>query len=156
MDGPGMSIHTEISGHPFLEGLDPHHAAVLEGTARSVRFRAGTRIFDEGGPADRFWLLVDGHVQLEARLPERGAVIIESLPPASVLGWSWLFPPYAWHFGATAVANTSAIEFDAEQVRLACDADPALGYELLRRFVEVVVDRLQSTRIRLLDLYGQP
>jgi hypothetical protein len=38
----------------------------------------------------------------------------------------------------------------------ACDADPALGYELLRRFVQVVVDRLQSTRIRLLDLYGQP
>jgi CRP-like cAMP-binding protein len=73
-----------------------------------------------------------------------------------VLGWSWLFPPYIWHFGAKAVANTVAIEFDAEQVRRACDADPTLGYELLRRFVEVVVDRLQSTRVRLLDLYGQP
>jgi hypothetical protein len=89
-------------------------------------------------------------------MPGRGSVIIESLPPASVLGWSWLFPPYAWQFGATAVGNTSAIEFDAEQVRRACDADPALGYELLRRFVQVVVDRLQSTRVRLLDLYGQP
>ena len=151
-----MSIHTEISGHPFLDGLTPHHAAVLERAARSVRFHAGTRIFDEGGPADRFWLLLDGHVQLDARVPGRGAVIIESLPPASVLGWSWLFPPYTWHFGATAVASTSAIEFDAEQVRRACDADPTLGYELLRRFVQVVVDRLQSTRIRLLDLYGQP
>jgi CRP-like cAMP-binding protein len=156
MDGTDMSIHTAISQHPFLDGLASQHAAALERAARSVRFRAGTRIFDEGGPADRFWLLEDGHVQLEARVPGRGTVIIESLPPASVLGWSWLFPPYAWHFGATAVANSSAIEFDAEQVRRACDADATLGYELLRRFVEVVVDRLQSTRVRLLDLYGQP
>ena len=151
-----MSIHTEINQHPFLAGLAPQHAAALERAARSASYRAGTRIFAEGTPADRFWLLLNGHVQLEARVPGRGAVIIESLPPTSVLGWSWLFPPYTWHFGATAVANTSAIEFDAEQVRQACDADPTLGYELLRRFVHVVVDRLQSTRVRLLDLYGQP
>jgi len=151
-----MSIHTDVSGHPFLDGLTPEHAAVLERAARAVRFHAGTRIFSEGGPADRFWLLLNGHVQLDARIPGRVSVIIESLPPASVLGWSWLFPPYAWQFGATAVGNTSAIEFDAEQVRRACDDDPALGYELLRRFVAVVVDRLQSTRVRLLDLYGQP
>jgi CRP-like cAMP-binding protein len=151
-----MSIHTDIAGHPFLDGLAPHHAAVLERAARMVRFDEGTQIFAEGGSADRFWLLLDGHVQLETRVPGRGAVIIESLPPSSVLGWSWLFPPYAWHFDATAVANTGAIEFNGEQVRRACDADATLGYDLLRRFVQVVVDRLQSTRIRLLDLYGQP
>ena len=151
-----MSVRTEISRHPFLDGLAPEHAAALERAARSVRFHAGTRIFTEGGPADRFWLLLEGHVQLDARVPGRGAVVIESLPPTSVLGWSWLFPPYTWHFGATAVGNTSAIEFDAEPVRQACDADATLGYELLQRFVRVVVDRLQSTRIRLLDLYGQP
>ena len=151
-----MSIHTDIGGPGFFEGLAPHHTAVLERAGHAVQFRAGTRIFSEGGVADRFWLLRDGHVQIDTRVPGRGAVIIESLPPGSVLGWSWLFPPYAWRFGATAVADTTAIEFAAEPVRRACEADPTLGYELLHRFVEVVVDRLQSTRVRLLDLYGQP
>jgi CRP-like cAMP-binding protein len=151
-----MSIHTDIAAHPFLDGLAAAHVRMLEPAARPVRFAAGSRIFAEGGPADRFWLLLDGHVQLDALVPGRGLAVIESLPPMSVLGWSWLFEPYTWHFGAAAIESTSAVEFDAEQVRQACDADPALGYDLLRRFVRVVVDRLQSTRIRLLDLYGQP
>jgi CRP-like cAMP-binding protein len=151
-----VTVHTDISGHPFLDGMPAEHLRKLERAARPVRFAAGTRIFAEDGPADRFWLLLDGHVQLDARVPGRGTVVIESLQPMSVLGWSWLFPPYAWHFGASAAETTSAVEFDAEQVRQACDDDPTLGYDLLRRFVRIVVDRLQSTRVRLLDLYGQP
>jgi CRP/FNR family transcriptional regulator, cyclic AMP receptor protein len=151
-----VSVHTDISGHPFLDGLPADRVRVLERAARPARFAAGTRIFAEGAPADRFWLLLDGHVQLDTRIPGRGTVVIESLPPMSVLGWSRLFPPYTWHFGASAVETTTAVEFDAEQVRQACDADPSLGYDLLRRFVRIVVDRLQSTRVRLLDLYGQP
>jgi CRP-like cAMP-binding protein len=156
MEVTDMSVHSDITEHPFVDGLPPDYLAVLERAAHAARFRSGTRIFSEGTPADRFWLLLDGHVQLDTQVPGRGSVIVESLPPTSVLGWSWLFPPYRWHFSATAVATTSAIEFDAEQVRRACDADAGLGYELHRRFVQVVVDRLQSTRIRLLDLYGNP
>jgi hypothetical protein len=83
-------------------------------------------------------------------------VVIETLDAGTVLGWSWLFPPYAWHFGATAAASTLAVEFDAQGVRRLCDEDPVLGYALVQRFTRVVVDRLQSTRIRLLDLYGAP
>jgi CRP-like cAMP-binding protein len=156
MDAGVMSVHTDMAGHPFLDGLAAEQVRVLLPAARPVRFGAGSRIFAEGGPADRFWLLLDGHVQLDTLVPGRGLVVVESLPPMSVLGWSWLFEPYAWHFGASAIEVTSAVEFDAARVRQACDADPTLGYDLLRRFVRVVVDRLQSTRIRLLDLYGEP
>jgi hypothetical protein len=35
-----------------------------------------------------------------------------------------------------------------------CDEDSVLGYELLKRFVPVIVERLQATRVRLLDVYG--
>jgi CRP/FNR family transcriptional regulator, cyclic AMP receptor protein len=151
-----MNAFAEMTDHPFLQGLAAEHLARLERIARSVRLRAGARIFSEAAPADRFWLLLDGHVQLETQIPGRGTVVIDSLPPASVLGWSWIVPPYRWHFDAIAVATTPAIEFEAESVRRACDSDPTFGYDLLRRFLPIVVDRLQSTRIRLLDLYGQP
>jgi CRP-like cAMP-binding protein len=94
---------------------------------------------------------------LDLHVPGRGAAVIETIASGEVLGWSWLFPPYTWHFGATALADTCAIEFDARAVRAVCDADPALGYALTLRFLGVMADRLQAARIRLLDLYsGSP
>jgi CRP/FNR family cyclic AMP-dependent transcriptional regulator len=138
--------------HPFIAGLP--HAAELAGRARHIAFTPGTRLFDEGAEADRFWLIQTGRVALDLHVPGRDDVVIETLGDGDVLGWSWLFPPYRWHFGARAVAATGAVEFDAHAVRAVCDADPLLGYALTRRFLGIMLDRLQSTRIRLLDLYA--
>jgi CRP/FNR family transcriptional regulator, cyclic AMP receptor protein len=138
--------------HPFVAGLP--HAAELAGRARSTEFAPGSRLFDEGDEADRFWLIQTGKVALDLHVPGREGVVIETLGDGEVLGWSWLFPPYRWHFGARAVATTHAVEFDGRAVRAVCDADPLLGYALTRRFLGVMLDRLQSTRVRLLDLYA--
>ena len=90
------------------------------------------------------------------RVPGRGDQIVETLGPGTVLGWSWLHPPYRWHFGAVARLATTAIAFDAASVRRRCDADPAFGYAALRAFTPVITERLQATRLRLLDLYAAP
>jgi CRP/FNR family cyclic AMP-dependent transcriptional regulator len=139
--------------HPFLAGLP--HAAELTGRARLVEFPRDGRLFDEGAQADRFWLIQTGRVALDLHVPGRADVVIETLGDGDVVGWSWLFPPYAWHFGARAVTDTTAVEFDAAAVRAVCDADPVLGQALLRRFLGVMCDRLQAARIRLLDLYAR-
>ena len=144
-----------LAAQPFLAGLTGRQLDKLSYWSRRQVFRCGTRVFEEGGRADRFWLLKDGRVALDTEVPGRGGVVVESLGPGAVLGWSWLFPPYRWHFGATAVETTLAIELDGRGVREACDRDTALGYELTSRFTQVVVERLQATRMRLLDLYGR-
>jgi len=81
---------------------------------------------------------------------------VQTLAPGELLGWSWLVPPYYWHFTAVAKAEVSAVEFDAARLRVLADGDPALGYPLALGLFEMVVARLQSTRSRLLDLYGSP
>jgi CRP-like cAMP-binding protein len=72
-----------------------------------------------------------------------------------LLGWSWLFPPYRWAFGAVAASQVEAFEFDARAVRVRCAADPAFGYEVTRRLAEVVTQRLRSTRVRLITASSQ-
>ncbi|WP_316745430.1 cyclic nucleotide-binding domain-containing protein [Streptomyces sp. MK7] len=120
-----------------------------------VTFPASTRLFDEGGKADRFWLLRGGRVDLDVHVPGRHpAPVVETLGPGQLLGWSWISPPYRWHLGARATSAVEATEFPAGPVLDLCAADPALGYALMRRFTEVVAERLQATRIRLLDLYA--
>lgn len=143
-----------VAGQPLFSGMAAAHVELLAGCGRNVRFAAGQRLLREGRPADRFFLLRRGRVAIQTVVPGRGAVVIETLGPGDVLGWSWLVPPYRWHFDAEALEPVAATAFDGACLRAKCEADPALGYELMRRFAQVIVDRLQHTRLRLLDLYG--
>ena len=142
-----------LAGHEVFAGLDPATLALLSGCASNVVIGADERLFAEGERADRFWIIRHGQVALEINAP--GAkMIIETLGAGSVVGWSWLVAPYQWSFDAVAQEPTRAVVFDAGCLRAKMDTDPRLGYQLLSRFLPIVVDRLQATRLRLLDLYG--
>lgn len=141
---------------PVFAGLDEERAAQLAGCAQTIGWDAGEMLFREGEPADAFYLLRRGRVALELFVPSRGALTIETIEPGEVVGWSWLFPPYRWHFDGRAVEPVRAIALDGACLRGKCDSDPVLGYELLGRFAQVMLERLQATRLRLADLYGAP
>jgi CRP-like cAMP-binding protein len=147
---------TALAGHAFVRGMPAAQVDMLAAVARYVEVPAGHRFFEEGRKADRFWLIQAGRVIIDLHVPGRGTVIVETLGRGAVLGWSWLFPPYAWRFGARAAEPVRAIALDARAVREMCGEDPALGYELTRRFAAVMLDRLQNIRMRLLDLCGAP
>jgi CRP/FNR family cyclic AMP-dependent transcriptional regulator len=149
-------VAARVAAHPFLAGMDPGHRAALAAEGTAVRLPAGHRVFAEGAPADRFWLLESGRVALDVPVPGNADTVVETLAGPTVLGWSWLLPPYRWHFGAVARTDVEAVAFDAASVRRRCAGDPRLGYALLTRFLPVLADRLHATRVRLLDLYGPP
>ncbi|MCF6525868.1 cyclic nucleotide-binding domain-containing protein [Streptomyces sp. JJ36] len=135
--------------------LPEAHRKRLLGFSRDASFAAGGRIFDEEGPADRFWVLRSGQVALDVHVPGRGSVVVETLGQGELLGWSWLFAPYRWHLGARAGRPVDAWEFSAPEVRAAIDAEPAFGLAVTRAVAQVAIGRrLQAARFRLLDLYG--
>jgi len=138
--------------YPFLDELPDSWLNKLAEIGQPVTYEAGHRIFVEGQRAEHFWLIGEGLVRLDIDVPGRGSVLIEKLAPGSVLGWSWMFPPYRWHFDAAAERTTRAIQFHGSDVLRLCREDPAAGMDLMQRFVAVLVERLQATRTRLLDL----
>lgn len=140
-----------LIAHPFLHGMPEERIAVLAAHARTIKVPARTRLFEEGGTADRFWLIQAGQVVLDTVVPGDGRVIIETLGRRDVVGLSWLFPPFRWRFGAVTTQPVQAIEIDAKAIRAACGQDPAFGYEMSSRFIGVALHRLQATRGRLLD-----
>jgi CRP-like cAMP-binding protein len=144
-----------LATHPFLHGMSRDQLSVLAETARDARFPARHRLFEDGGNANRFWLIRCGYAALDLHVPGEGPMAIETVGMGELLGWSWLFPPYKWAFGAVAVSPVEAFEFDAAAVRARCAADPALGYELTGRLIRVLANRLQATRIRLLSRSSQ-
>ncbi|MEV6205762.1 cyclic nucleotide-binding domain-containing protein [Kitasatospora sp. NPDC051914] len=138
----------------LLDGLPDAHRDGLLALARDREFPADSRLFDEGGPADRFWLIRSGEVALDLYVPGRRPPVVETVGPGQLLGWSWLFPPYRWHLGARTLGPVTAREFPAAEVRALCEAVPELGHELAVRCAAVIAERLQATRLRLLDLYA--
>ena len=139
---------------PFFGGMAEDELALIAGCGSNVHFDAGETIFRQGDAADTFFVVRHGTVAVGNFVPPRGEVVIETLEPGELLGWSWLFPPYRSHFDARALTPVRATQFDGACLRNKCAADPAFGYDLVSRFAQVLIERLQWTRLRLLDIYG--
>jgi len=148
------SLERIIEEHPFFHGLEKKHIEFIVGCAKNERFDEGEVIFREGDPADQFYFVREGLVAIELMVPQRGFTTLQTVGAGDVLGWSWLLPPYQWRFGARTLEATRALAFDAKCLRAKCENDHDLGYELFKRFSHVVTERLESTRLQLLDLYG--
>lgn len=146
--------HLEEVG--VFRGLAGGQLERIASCAADREFGAGEYLLREGDPATTCFAVRHGIVALETFVPNRGAVMIETMHPGDVVGWSWLFPPQRTGFDARALGVVRTVAFDAECLRAKCEEDPSLGYELMKRFGEVIVERLQSTRLRLLDVHGQP
>ena len=144
-----------LAAHRFLKAAPPSLLHTLVPGAVRVEFEAGRMIYHEGDKAHQFLLIQAGKVAIEIHAHQRGAITIQTVAAGDVLGWSWLFPPYQQRFDARAVEPTRAIALDGKYLREKAEQDHELGYELLKRFSRVVVERLHATTLQLLDVYGK-
>jgi len=141
-----------IAEQPFFGGLSAEHLETLAGCGMRTRFRKNQVVFQEGDLANRFYLIQTGQVVLESSVPDVRWLTVQTIGPGDVLGWSWLFEPYRWHFRARALAPASAIFFYGTRLRTQCEENPVFGYELVKRMAQVAIKRLESTQHQLIGL----
>ena len=152
MEKTGLeSIVAEL---PIFRGLEPRYLELIAGCASNVRFEAGETIFREGEKAEKFYAIRHGNVAVEVFVPQRGPSTIQTIGEGDVLSWSWLFPPHENQFDARCLSLVRALAFDGACLRGKCEEDPRLGYEFMKRFAQIIVERLRATRLQLLDVYG--
>ncbi len=149
-----QTIEQYLPEHPFFAGLEPAVLAQVAGCGRNVHARPGALLLRTGEHADEFFVVRRGRVAIELSPPAGGPVVLDSVHEGEVVGWSWLIPPHRYKFDARATEETSVISFDAVCLRGTCERDPVIGYALLMRVAQVMDRRLQSARVRLLDMYG--
>jgi len=140
-----------LEAQPFLRGMTARQLELLAENSMLAEFRTGELILMEGSHANRFYLILEGRVELESQVPGGQPVHLQALGVGDELGWSWLFPPYLWHFDARATAPTKAIFFYGTRLRELCEENHDFGYELMRRITEIVIKRLQAARRELME-----
>ena len=137
--------------HLFLNGMDARHVQAFLHGSKEKQFQAGEIIFREGEPANRFYLIESGQVALESTSAGCGMIRMQTLGADDVLGWSWLFPPFVWHFQARAIELTRALCCDGARLLVKAEEHLAFGYDLMKRISQIVIHRLQTTRNRLVQ-----
>ncbi len=143
-----------IANHPFFAGLDDGFTNLMVSCASNVRFKAGDYIFKEGDAANTFYLIREGRVAVEVFAPQHKPIIVATLGVGEILGWSWLLPPFQWKFHAHAAEDTRAIALDGKCLRTKCEQNHDLGYEVVKRFAQIIEQRLEAARLQLLDVYS--
>jgi CRP/FNR family cyclic AMP-dependent transcriptional regulator len=149
-----QELESYLADHPFLRGLDAAQLDVIADCARFVEFPAGACLFRAGEPARDCFLIRRGHVGVEINDVRQGPVVLQTLGEPSVLGWSWMVPPYRWCFDARALEAVEAIALDGMCLLSQCENDHDFGYELMKRFTAVFAQRLHATRVELMEAYA--
>jgi CRP-like cAMP-binding protein len=148
-----QTLEPLLRRHEFFAGLDPQYLALLAGCAANAAFPDGAFLFRAGTAAEKFFLVTSGTIALEIAAPGR-VVTVQTLGEAEVAGFSWLIGPHRWQFDGRAVGRVRAIEMDGACLRAKCESDPRLGFDLMQRFARLAVQRLQATRLQVLDVYS--
>ncbi len=148
------SLQRLIAEHPFFEGMEERHLALLVGCASNARFERNAFLIRTGQEANHVYLVRHGRVALEIVAPGRAPVTIQTLSEGEVVGWSWLVPPYLAMYDARALEPLVALALDGKCIREKCEGDHDLGYEVFKRFSHLMALRLQATRLQLLDVFA--
>jgi CRP/FNR family cyclic AMP-dependent transcriptional regulator len=149
------NIKDLLDESPFFGGMADQYLELLSGCGTIVHFGTGEFLLKEGEEADSFYLIRKGDVAIESHAPGSGALTVSKVGAGGVTGFSWLFPPYRNHFDSRAVTDVEAVRLDGKCLRGKAEQDHELGYQLMKRFAEIMLGRMQATHRQMLDIYGQ-
>jgi CRP-like cAMP-binding protein len=151
-----MNLETRLRATPFFAGLGDAHVQTLLGLATAAQFEPGDLLLRQHQTITHCHVLCEGTVRLDNCDMGGRCTPVQTLPPGSVLGWSWLVPPYHAYFDARALGPVTTVALDATRLRAAMEADHDFGYAVLQRALPVLLSRLQSCRLQMTDVYAHP
>ncbi len=147
------AVKTILQNHPFFKEFTAEHVEKLVQHTSEMRFNPGQYIFRDGQEANMFYLVLSGMVSLEVYAPNRGPVTVQPIGAGDVLGWSWLYPPHRWHFDAKAKEETRVLALNGKAIRGLIEDDHEFGFQVMKRIALVMENRLQATRVKLMEVY---
>jgi CRP/FNR family cyclic AMP-dependent transcriptional regulator len=142
-----------LAQHPFSKDFGPQQTARLAAMARAAHFAPEQIIFRSGDECTDFYLIISGRVALEMPVGTR-VLHIQTLSDGDEFGFSALITGRAMTFQARALQPVEALVFDGGRLLEACHDDPELGFALMRRLLLIVSERLDATRLQLMDSYS--
>lgn len=150
------TVIDSLKGHPFFQGLEDKYFSDLEECSTRADYPKEIYLLRTQMPANDFFVLLEGQVKLLNHVPGGRVAALETITAPSIVGWSWLVPPFQWHFDVKTMTPVSTLRIHAPQILAKMSQDKTLAADLYQRFMELVVERLQAARMQSMDIYANP
>lgn len=137
-----------IANLPPFEGLQREELGKILGFARSVRFPAGTAIFEQEAEAHSFFVLLDGHVRVVRTTPEGQQVIVRYISVGEDFGIAAALGRTTYPATAVAAADCVALAWPSTLWPELSARFPALGANTYK----TVGSRLQDAHTRVIEM----
>ncbi len=139
----------------FISGLPSESVSKLDKIAREELFPPGSQLFAEAIEHPDLHIILQGHVRLEMTIPPRGRQPLLSLGPGDILAWSAVLSDGRMTASAIALDSVRTASIPGRLLRGLCEADPELGYQVMKQLAAALSRRLFATRLQLLDLFQE-
>jgi CRP-like cAMP-binding protein len=142
-----------LEGLRFLHGLRAEYLDQIAAIAEARDVPADGFVFREGEASAHVFVVASGRISLLVRVPGHGPVRVHTLGEGELLGWTPLLGAGVMTATARAAVPSRLVALHAPQLLALIEHDPRLGVELMRRVAAALAQRLNSTRLQLLDVY---
>jgi CRP/FNR family transcriptional regulator, nitrogen oxide reductase regulator len=133
---------------PLFAGLAASALDEILAEARSARYPKNTALFQQGEPADAFFLLLHGHVRASKATPGGEQIVVRYVTPGEIFGVAPAIGLAAYPATATAVDDSVALSWPSTAWPRLVARYPSLAANTLR----TVGERLQETHTRVIEM----
>ncbi|MCA9401617.1 MAG: cyclic nucleotide-binding domain-containing protein [Candidatus Omnitrophica bacterium] len=143
------SLIPTLRNHPIFRAFNKQHLQIIAKSAVKQSYAEDEVVFQEGEPAEKFFLIDEGKVSIEIGSSGLHPVSIQTLRKGEVIGWSWLIPPHYWRFTVRSKMDSVLYAFDGKKLRTVCENNAEFGYALMKAFAQILAIRLETTRLQV-------
>lgn len=137
-----------ISGMPVFAGLDAAQLDFTISQARSVRFTKGAAVFEQDAPAESFFVLLHGHLQVVKLTPAGQQVVIRYVVPGEMFGIAVQMGKTAYPATATAVVDSVSLVWPSSCWTMLAARCPGL----MAGTLQTVGSRLDDAHTRVVEM----
>ena len=170
-----MPAKNLLTGFSFFSDVDSDTLEVISKKGEILEFNAEDVIFHYEAPSTHFYGLLEGEVDLilvfkdkvlktdieyeeaiqATMVDEEKEIIVDSVAPGQVFGWSSLVGPGKRTVRAECVEASRVIAIPADELKAMFDKDHTLGYIVMRRLSGIIARRLRNRTDKLIETWGE-
>ena len=137
----------------FFEGLTPEELDQISNVCSLEEFSKDDRIFSEGTPGEKFYIIVSGGVRIEKDIPKAGAETLRLLKPGEAFGEMALVEEMPRSASAVAAEDPRLVSIGKSDLDRLFGENYSIALKMLTTFCKTMSSRLRESSQRMIRLF---
>lgn len=139
---------TFLRQYPLFDRLSDDQLHAVLPLASPECFYPGHALFREGEPADKFYVLTEGRVEVLYTIGMEGPTQVDEMGKGDVIGCMALVPPYTYTSTANSLTKVEVLAVNGVGLRELSKQDCWLAMAVQGYIIQCLLDHIMDLRLR--------